>query len=73
MLFRSKHYSYHTCFFDSTLACFPGRSCEATFDRLMKCVWLDGSNGFKERMEIKAKENFYQIPIINSLKLQSLL
>lgn len=23
---------------------------EATFDRLMNCIWLDGSNGFKETM-----------------------
>lgn len=44
------HYSYHTNFFDSTLGRCPRRTCEATFDRLMNCIWLDGSNGFKEKM-----------------------
>ena len=37
-------------FFDSTLARCPRRTCEATFDRLMNCIWLDGSKGFKESM-----------------------
>lgn len=44
------HYSYHTSFFDSTLAKCPRRSCEATFDRLMNCIWLDDSKGFNEGM-----------------------
>ena len=43
-------YSYHTSFFDTTLARCPRRSCEATFYRLMNCIWLDGSKGFKESM-----------------------
>lgn len=44
------HYSYHTSFFDTTLARCPRRSCEATFDRLMNCICLDGSKGFKGGM-----------------------
>lgn len=47
---HTHHYSYHTSFFDSTLAKCPRRTCESTFDRLMNCIWLDGSKGFKENM-----------------------
>lgn len=47
---HTHHYSYHTSFFHSTLAKCPRRTCEATFDRLMNCIWLDGSKGFKENM-----------------------
>ena len=47
---HTHHYSYHTSFFDTTLARCPRRSCEATFDRLMNCIWLDGNKGFKEGM-----------------------
>lgn len=47
---HTHHYSYHTNFFDSTLARCPRRTCEATFDRLMNCIWLDGNKGFKENM-----------------------
>ncbi len=47
---HTHHYSYHTDFFSSTLGKFPRRSCEATFDRLMNCRFLDGSKGFKKEM-----------------------
>ncbi len=47
---HTHHYSYHKSFFDTTLARCPRRSCEATFDRLMKCIWLHGNKGFKEGM-----------------------
>ena len=47
---HTHHYSYHTDFFDSTLGKFPRRSCEATFDRLMNCRFLDGNKGFKKEM-----------------------
>ena len=47
---HTHHYSYHTSFFDSTLAKCPRRTCEATFDRLMNSIWLDGDKGFKENM-----------------------
>lgn len=48
---HTHHYSYHTSFFDSTLARCPRRTCEATFDRLMNSIWLDGGKGFKENMD----------------------
>lgn len=47
---HTHHYKYHTNFFDSALAKFPRRTCEATFDQLMNCIWADGRNGFKEDM-----------------------
>lgn len=47
---HTHHYSYHTNFFDSTLARCPRRTCEATFDRLMNSIWLEGNKGFKESM-----------------------
>lgn len=48
---HTHHYSYHTNFFTSSLACYPRRTCEATFDRLMNCIWLDANKGFKEKMK----------------------
>lgn len=47
---HADHYSYLTNFFSSTLAKYPRRTCEATFDALMNCIWLDDSKGFKENM-----------------------
>lgn len=47
---HTHHYSYHTNFFDSTLGKCPRRTCEATFDRLMNCLWLEPDKGFKEGM-----------------------
>ena len=47
---HTHHYSYYKNFFDTTLAKCPRRSCEATFDRLMNCIWLDGGKGFQEGM-----------------------
>ncbi|HIS35073.1 TPA: hypothetical protein IAC10_00380 [Candidatus Scatousia excrementigallinarum] len=55
---HTHHYSYYNNFFDSTLGRFPRRSCEATFDRLMNCLFLDGDKGFKDGMtflEIRQK------------------
>ena len=48
---HTHHYSYHTSFFKSTIVKCPRRSCEATFDRLMNCLWLDGEKGFKQEMD----------------------
>lgn len=48
---HTHHYSYHTSFFDSTLGRCPRRSCEATFDRLMNCIWPDSEKGFKQDMD----------------------
>lgn len=46
----ANHYSYHTSFFDTTLAKCPRRSCEATFDRLMNNMFLNGDKGFRDGM-----------------------
>lgn len=54
---HTHHYSYHTDFFNTTLARFPRRSCEATFDRLMNCIWLDGNKGFKKGMDFSDIDN----------------
>ena len=47
---HTHHYMYHTDFFKSALARYPRRTCEATFDRLMNCIWLKDGNGFKSGM-----------------------
>lgn len=47
------HFSYHNYFFDTTLGKCPRRSCEATFDRLMNCRFLDGNKGFKAGMSLE--------------------
>ncbi len=57
------HYSIHTDFFDSSLGRFPRRSCEATFDRLMNGIWLDGTKGFKSNMSF-AEINTMLKPLI---------
>lgn len=44
------HYRYTNNFFCSYLGMFPRRSCEATFARLMGCIWLNDNMGFKEGM-----------------------
>ena len=47
---HTHHYSYHQDFFNTSLGRYPRRSCESTFDRLMNCMFLDGSKGFKKNM-----------------------
>lgn len=47
------HYSYHKEFFSCSLARYPRRSCEAMFDRLMNCEWLDDTRGFREDMSFE--------------------
>lgn len=54
---HTHHYSYHTDFFNTTLARCPRRSCEATFDRLMNCIWLDGNKGFKKGIDFSDIDN----------------
>lgn len=54
---HTHHYSYHTDFFNTTLARCPRRSCEATFDRLMNCIWLDENKGFKKGMDFSDIDN----------------
>lgn len=46
----SHHYSCHKSFFDSTLGTFPRRSCEAFFDMVMGCRFLNGEMGFSPKM-----------------------
>lgn len=64
---HTHHYSYHKSFFDTTLARFPRRSCEATFDRLMKCMWIDGSRGFKDSMSFENMEKLVHCLLIEEL------
>lgn len=47
---HTHHYSVHNSFFKSTLSCCPRRSCEATFDRLMNCKWLQPGKGYNDSM-----------------------
>lgn len=47
---HTHHYSYHSNLYDSTLGKCPRRTCEATFDRLMNCHWIEPGNGFKDGM-----------------------
>ncbi len=54
---HTHHYSYHTSFFESTLGRCPRRSCEATFDRLMNCIWLNSEKGFKQNMNFSDIDN----------------
>jgi len=54
---HTHHYSYHTNFFNSTLGRCPRRSCEATFDSLMNCCWLEPDKGFKEGMSFSDLDN----------------
>lgn len=50
---HSHHFSYHNDFFDTTLGRFPRRSCEAIFDMLMNCRFLDGKRGFNKNMSFE--------------------
>lgn len=47
---HSHHYEIHKTFFESTLGTYPRRTCEALFDNLMNCKFLDSEKGFKENM-----------------------
>lgn len=47
---HTHHYSYHKDFFSTALGRYPRRSCEAIFDMLMGCRFLDGDKGFKTNM-----------------------
>ncbi|XZK30816.1 hypothetical protein ACSXCN_04715 [Clostridium perfringens] len=47
---HTHHYSVHDSFFNSTLGIAPRRTCEATFDRLMNCRFINDKKGFKEGM-----------------------
>ena len=47
---HTHHFSTHKNLFNSSLGKLPRRTCEATFDRLMNCNFLDGEKGFKQNM-----------------------
>ncbi|MDZ4410499.1 hypothetical protein ORL62_21605 [Bacillus cereus] len=47
---HTHHCSVNNSIYASSLGKYPRRSCEATFDRLMNCEWLDSEKGFKEGM-----------------------
>ena len=47
---HTHHYSCHSSLFDASLGKLPRRTCEATFDRLMNCTFLDGNKGFNSEM-----------------------
>ena len=50
------HYSFHKCFFDSSLGRFPRRTCDVLFDNKLKNIWIPaGKRGFREGMD------FYEI------------
>lgn len=44
----SHHYSYFNSFFNTSLAKFPRRSCEAMVDQLFFCEFLNDTKGFKD-------------------------
>ena len=58
-------------FFHTTLGRCPRRSCEATFDRLMNCRFLDGSKGFKSNMGFGDIEAFVN-PLIEEERAKKL-
>jgi hypothetical protein len=55
---HTHHYSTNKSFFEASLGKLPRRSCEATFDRLMNCIFLDGSKGFKPEMTFHEIKEF---------------
>jgi hypothetical protein len=57
---HTHHYKVFNCFFDSVIAKFPRRSCDATFDRLMNIKFLDDSNGLKKDMTFIELENYFK-------------
>lgn len=57
---HTHHYKVYQSFFDSVLAKFPRRSCDATFDMLMNCKFLDGSKGLKEGMSFENLERYFE-------------
>lgn len=60
---HTHHYKVHDNFFSSTLGRCPRRSCEATFDMLMNCIWIDEDKGFKKNMEWEQIKKFL-MPLI---------
>jgi len=57
---HTHHYQVHRSFFESVIAKFPRRSCDATFDMLMNCKFLDGSKGLKEGMSFENLDKYHE-------------
>lgn len=57
---HTHHYKVYKSFFDSNIARFPRRSCEAEFDRLFNCRFLDGEGGVKSEMSFGEIESFFE-------------
>jgi hypothetical protein len=60
---HTHHYKVYSNFFDSVIAKFPRRTCDAMFDMLMNVKFLDGSRGLKEGMNFAEVEEYFQ-PIL---------
>ena len=56
---HTHHYEVFNSFFDSVIAKFPRRSCDATYDRLMNAKFLDDSNGLKKDMTFEDLESYF--------------
>ncbi len=60
---HSHHYKTMNSFFDSNIAKFPRRSCEAEFDRLFNCKFFDGTDDLKKINTFDELKSFYE-PIL---------
>ena len=57
---HSHHYEIHDSFFNSTIACFPRRTCECLFDQNMDAHFIDYEKGFKQGMTWKDIEHYLE-------------
>ncbi len=57
---HTHHYKVMNSFFDSNIARFPRRSCEAEFDRLFNVRWLHGDKGVKSNMSFEDIEKYFE-------------
>jgi len=56
---HTHHYQVCNSFFDSIIAQFPRRSCEAIFDRFFNLKWLDGRKGLKNDMNFEDLNDYF--------------
>lgn len=57
---HTHHYETHKSFFDSTIACFPRRTCECLYDQNMDAHFIDYEKGFKEGMSWEDIEHYLE-------------
>jgi len=57
---HTHHRKVLNSFFNSNIARFPRRSCEAEFDRLLNVRWLHGDRGVKENMNSEDIEEYFR-------------